>query len=169
MIAHAAVSGLSWAAAFTLGAIVSPTDALAATDVIRRVGAPRRVVAIIEGESLVNDGLALVLYKTAVTAAVAGTFSLWDASWRTIVNIIGGIAVGLGVGYVVRQVRRRVDDAPTEVAIALLSGYLAYLPASAIGVSGVLAAVTIGVYMGWYTPQLTTGRRGSRATRSGRS
>ena len=157
VIAHAAVSGLSWAAAFTLGAIVSPTDALAATDVIRRVGAPRRVVAIIEGESLVNDGLALVLYKTAVTAAVAGTFSLWDASWRTIVNIIGGIAVGLGVGYVVRQVRRRVDDAPTEVALALLSGYLAYLPASAIGVSGVLAAVTIGVYMGWYTPQLTTG------------
>ena len=72
-------------------------------------------------------------------------------------NVIGGIAVGLAVGYVVRQVRRRVDDAPTEVAIALLSGYLAYLPASAIGVSGVLAAVTIGVYMGWYTPQLTTG------------
>jgi Na+/H+ antiporter len=155
--AHAAVSGLSWAAAFTLGAIVSPTDALAATEVIRRVGAPRRVVAIIEGESLLNDGLALVLYKTAVAAAVAGTFSLWNASWHTIVNIIGGIAVGLAVGYVVRQVRRRVDDAPTEVALALLSGYLAYLPAAAIGVSGVLAAVTIGVYMGWYTPQLTTG------------
>ena len=70
-------------------------------------------------------------------------------------NIVGGIAVGLGVAYVVRQVRKRVDDPPTEVAIALLSGYLAYLPASAIGVSGVLAAVTIGVYMGWYTPELT--------------
>jgi CPA1 family monovalent cation:H+ antiporter len=147
---------LSWAGAFTLGAIVSPTDALAASEVARRVGAPRRVVAIIEGESLVNDGLALVLYKSAVTAAVAGTFSLWDASWRLVVNIVGGIAVGLAVGFVVRQVRRRVDDTPTEVAIALLSGYLAYLPAAAIGVSGVLAAVTIGVYMGWYTPQLTT-------------
>ncbi len=69
--------------------------------------------------------------------------------------MIGGIAVGLAVGWVVRQVRRRVDDTPTEVAIALLSGYLAYLPAAALGVSGVLAAVTIGVYMGWYTPQLT--------------
>jgi Na+/H+ antiporter len=157
VIAHAAVSGLSWGAAFTLGAVVSPTDALAATEVIRRVGAPRRIVAIIEGESLVNDGLALVLYKTAVGAALAGTFSLWNASWHTIVNIVGGIAVGLAVGYVVRQVRRRVDDAPTEVSLALLSGYLAYLPAAAIGVSGVLAAVTIGVYMGWYTPQLTTG------------
>jgi monovalent cation/hydrogen antiporter len=155
-VAHSAIGGLSWAGAFTLGAIVSPTDALAATEVARRVGAPRRVVSIIEGESLVNDGIALVLYKTAVTAAVAGTFSLWDASWHLVVNVVGGIAVGLAVGWVVRQVRRRVDDTPTEVAIALLSGYLAYLPAAALGVSGVLAAVTIGVYMGWYTPQLTT-------------
>ena len=80
-VGHDAVH-LSWASAFTLGAIVSPTDALAATEVARRVGAPRRVVSIIEGESLVNDGLALVLYKTAVAAAVAGTFSLWSASWH---------------------------------------------------------------------------------------
>ena len=156
VVAHSAINGLSWAGAFTLGAIVSPTDALAATEVARRVGAPRRVVSVIEGESLVNDGIALVLYKTAVAAAVAGTFSIWDASWHLIVNVIGGVAVGLAVGWVVRQVRRRVDDTPTEVAIALLSGYLAYLPAAALGVSGVLAAVTIGIYMGWYTPQLTT-------------
>ena len=155
-VAHQAIHGLSWGAAFTLGAIVSPTDALASTEVARRVGAPRRVIAIIEGESLVNDGVALVLYKMAVAAAVSGTFSFWDASGRLLVNMVGGVAVGLAVGWVVRQVRRRVDDTPTEVAIALLSGYLAYLPAAAIGVSGVLAAVTIGVYMGWYTPQLTT-------------
>jgi CPA1 family monovalent cation:H+ antiporter len=155
-IAHAVVPDLSWAEAFTLGAIVSPTDALAASEVARRVSAPRRVVSIIEGESLVNDGVALVLYKTAVTAAVAGTFSLWNASWHLVLNVVGGIAIGLAVGWVVRQVRRRIDDTPTEVAIALLSGYLAYLPAAALGVSGVLAAVTIGVYMGWYTPQLTT-------------
>jgi Na+/H+ antiporter len=153
-VAHDFVD-LSWANAFVLGAIVSPTDALAATEIARRVGAPRRVVSIIEGESLVNDGLALVLYKAAVAAAVAGTFSLWDASWRLVVNIVGGIAVGLVVAFVVKQVRRRIDDTPTEVAMALLSGYLAYLPAAALGVSGVLAAVTIGVYMGWYTPQLT--------------
>jgi len=156
VVAHQEISGLSWAAAFTLGAIVSPTDALAATEIARNLGAPRRIVSIIEGESLVNDGTALVLYKTAVTAAVAGTFSLFDASWHLVVNVVGGVAVGLAVGWVVRQVRLRVNDAPTEVALALLSGYLAFLPAAAIGVSGVLAAVTIGVYMGWYTPQLTT-------------
>jgi CPA1 family monovalent cation:H+ antiporter len=155
VVAHQAISGLSWAAAFTLGAIVSPTDALAATEIARNLGVPRRIVSIIEGESLVNDGTALVLYRTAVTAAVAGTFSLFDASWRLVVNVIGGIAVGLAVGWVVRQVRLRVSDTPTEVALALLSGYFAFLPAAAIGVSGVLAAVTIGVYMGWYTPQLT--------------
>jgi CPA1 family monovalent cation:H+ antiporter len=157
VVAHSIISGFSWGEAFVLGAIVSPTDALAATEVIRRVPVPRRVIAVIEGESLVNDGLALVLYKTALTAAIAGTFSLLSASWDLVVNVIGGVAVGLAVGYVVRQLRRRVDDAPTEVSIALLSGYLAYLPAIAIGVSGVLAAVTIGVYMGWYTPQLTNG------------
>ena len=154
-VAHAVVPGLSWGGAFTLGAIVSPTDALAATEVARRIDLPRRVVSILEGESLVNDGMALVLYKFAVAAAVSGAFSLWHATWSLVVNVLGGVAVGLGVAFCVRQVRRRVDDTPTEVAIALLSGYLAYLPASALGVSGVLAAVTIGVYMGWYTPELT--------------
>jgi Na+/H+ antiporter len=162
MVAVAVVThewiGLPWAVAFTLGAIVSPTDALAATEIASRLGAPRRIVSIIEGESLVNDGTALVLYKAAVGAAIGGTFSLFDTSGRVVLNVVGGIAVGLAVGWVVRQVRRRLDDPPIEVAIAVLSGYLAYLPAVAIGVSGVLAAVTIGVYMGWHTPELTNER-----------
>jgi monovalent cation/hydrogen antiporter len=157
VVAHTWI-GLPWAVAFTLGAIVSPTDALAATEIASRLGAPRRIVSLIEGESLVNDGTALVLYKAAVGAAVGGSFSLLDTSGRIVVNVIGGIAVGLAVGWVVRQVRRRLDDPPIEVTIAVLSGYLAYLPADAIGVSGVLAAVTIGVYMGWHTPELTTER-----------
>jgi monovalent cation/hydrogen antiporter len=150
--------GLPWAVAFTLGAIVSPTDALAATEITSRLGAPRRIVSLIEGESLVNDGTALVLYKAAAGAAVGGAFSLLDTSGRIVLNVVGGIAVGLAVGYVIRKVRRRLDNPPVEVAIALLSGYLAYLPAAAIGVSGVLAAVTVGVYMGWYTPELTNER-----------
>lgn len=157
VVAHAWI-GLSWPVAFTLGAIVSPTDALAATEIAGRLGAPRRIVSLIEGESLINDGTALVLYKAAVGAALGGAFSLLDSSARVVVNTLGGIAVGLAVGFLVRQVRRRIDDPPVEVAIAVLSGYLAYLPAEAAGVSGVLAAVTIGVYMGWYTPELTTER-----------
>src|SRR5581483_7816299 len=156
LVAHLAIPQLSLAGAFTLGAILSPTDALAATEALGRLGLPRRIVSVLEGESLINDGMALVLYKFAVAAAVSGAFSFWHAAWRLPVNVVGGVAVGLVVAYVVRQVRKRVDDTPTEVAIALLSGYLAYLPASALGVSGVLAAVTIGVYMGWYTPELTT-------------
>ena len=162
MTAVAAVAhewiGLPWAVAFTLGAIVSPTDALAATEIASRLGAPRRIVSIIEGESLVNDGSALVLYKAAVGAAVGGAFSLLDTTGRVVWNVIGGIAVGLAVGWLIRQVRRRLDEPPIEVAIAVLSGYLAYLPAEAAGVSGVLAAVTVGIYMGWYTPELTTER-----------
>jgi len=157
IVAHEWI-GLSWAVAFTLGAIVSPTDALAATEIASRLGAPRRIVSLIEGESLVNDGTALVLYKAAVGAAVGESFSLLDTSGRIVLNVVGGIAIGLAVGWIVRQVRRRLDDPPVEVAIAVLSGYLAYLPAAAAGVSGVLAAVTIGVYMGWHTPELTNER-----------
>ena len=157
VVAHEWI-GLPWAVAFTLGAVVSPTDALAATEIAGRLGAPRRVVSLIEGESLVNDGTALVLYRAAVGAAIGGTFSLLETSGQIVVDVIGGIAIGLAVGWVVRQVRRRLDDPPIEVAIAVLSGYLAYLPAVAIGVSGVLAAVTIGVYMGWHTPELTNER-----------
>src|SRR5439155_731215 len=130
VVAHAWI-GLPWAVAFTLGAIVSPTDALAATEIASRLGAPRRIVSLIEGESLVNDGTALVLYKAAVGAAVGGTFSLLDTSGRIVLNVLGGIAIGLAVGWIVRQVRRRLDDPPVEVAIAVLSGYLAYLPAVA--------------------------------------
>jgi monovalent cation/hydrogen antiporter len=157
VVAHEWI-GLSWPVAFTLGAVVSPTDALAATEIASRLSVPRRIVSLIEGESLVNDGTALVLYKAAVGATLGAAFSLLSTSGRIVLNVLGGIAVGLAVGWCVRQVRRRIDDPPVEVAIAVLSGYLAYLPAAAIGVSGVLAAVTIGVYMGWYTPELTNER-----------
>jgi monovalent cation/hydrogen antiporter len=155
-VAHAVIPGLSWPLAFVLGAIVSPTDPTAATALAERLGLPRRLVALIEGESLVNDGTALVAYRFAVTAVVTGSFSLANASGRFVVNVIGGIAVGLAVGFVIRMVRRRLDNPPVEITISILSGYFGFLPAQAIGVSGVLAAVTVGIYMGWHTPQLTT-------------
>jgi Na+/H+ antiporter len=155
VVAHAVVDGLPWAAAFVLGAAVSPTDPIAATSIASRLGAPRRIVTIIEGESLVNDATALVLYRVAVVAVTTGTFTLWEAGARMVVNGIAGIAIGLGVGYVIRQARKRMTDPPSEIAVSLLTGYLAYLPAEALGVSAVLAAVSAGIYLGWHTPELT--------------
>lgn len=154
-VAHAMVPGLGWPSAFVLGAIVSPTDPTAATSIAERLGLPRRLAAVVDGESLVNDGTALVAYKYALIAVVSGSFSLAHASASFVLNVIGGIAVGLAVGYVIREVRQRLDNPPVELTISIVSGYLAFLPAAALGVSGVLAAVTVGIYMGWHTAELT--------------
>jgi CPA1 family monovalent cation:H+ antiporter len=154
--AHTLVAGLPWAAAFALGAIVSPTDPLAAVAVARRLSAPRRLVTILEGESLVNDATALVAYRIAVAAAVGGSFVLWEAGLRFIVGAAGGVAVGLVVGWLVAEVRRRLDDPPVEITLSLVTGYAAYLPAERLGVSGVLAAVTAGIYVGWRAPELAS-------------
>jgi Na+/H+ antiporter len=155
-VAHFFIPDLSWQGAFVLGALVSPTDPTAAAAIGERLGIPRRIVALVEGESLVNDGTALVAYKFAVAAVVTGSFSLAHAAGSFVLNVVGGIAIGLAIGFVIRQLRRRLDDPPLEITISLLSGYFAYLPAQAAGVSGVLAAVTVGVYMGWHTPELTS-------------
>jgi CPA1 family monovalent cation:H+ antiporter len=154
-VAHAMIPGIDWPTAFVLGAIVSPTDPTASTAIAERVGLPRRLVGLIDGESLLNDGTALVAYRVAVICVVTGSFSLAASTGRFFYAVVGGIAIGLATGYVIRHVRRRLDDPPLELTISLLSGYIAFLPAQAIGTSGVLAAVTIGIYMGWHTPELT--------------
>ena len=156
LVAHAVVDGLTWPAAFVLGAIVSPTDPIAATAIARRLGVPRGLVNIVEGESLVNDGTGLVLYRVAVAAVVTGSYSLLETGGTFVVSALGGVAAGLVVGWLVRQVRRRLDNPPAEITISLMTGYLAFIPAELIGVSAVLAAVTAGVYLGWHTPELTT-------------
>ena len=158
VVAHALIDGLPWAAAFALGAIVAPTDPLAAIEVGRRVGLPRRLATILEGESLINDGTALVIYRVAVVA-VGGTFSLADAGARFVLGAAGGIAIGLAVGWVIAEIRKRLDDPPVEVTISILSGYAAYVPAERIGASGVLAAVTIGIYIGWRAPEISNPRQ----------
>jgi CPA1 family monovalent cation:H+ antiporter len=156
VVGHEVIEGITWPAAFTLGAIVSPTDPVAATAIMRRVGAPRRVIAVVEGESLVNDGTALVAYKVAVAAVVGGSFSALDAGFDFVLAAGGGIAIGLAVGWVVAWVRKPLDDPPIEITISIFTAYLAYLPADRIGASGVLAAVTAGIYLGWRAPELTT-------------
>ena len=156
VVAHEVIDGMSWEAAFVLGAVVSPTDPVAASAIASRVGAPRRYVTIVEGESLVNDATALVAYKFAVAAAVTGSFSLAEAGGRFVLNAVVGIAIGIAVGYVVARLRKALDDAPTEITISLVTPYFAYLPAEALGVSAVLAAVTAGIYLGWHSPELIT-------------
>jgi CPA1 family monovalent cation:H+ antiporter len=155
VVAHELIPDMSWAVAFVLGAIVSPTDALAPTEILRRLRVPRQLVSLIEGESLLNDGTALVAYNTAL-AAVTASFVLQDAAGDFVVNVAGGIAIGLVAGKVLVEIRRRINDIPTEVTISLLSGYAGYLPAEEAGVSGVLAAVTTGIVLGWAAPQIST-------------
>jgi monovalent cation/hydrogen antiporter len=156
VVAHAFIDDLSWGSAFVLGAIVSPTDPLAATSIARRLGVPRKLVTIVEGESLVNDGTGLVLYRVAIGAVITGSFSAYYTGGLFLVSAGGGIAVGLVIGWLVRGIRRRLDNPPAEITISLLTGYLAFIPADLIGVSAVLAAVTAGIFLGWHTPELTT-------------
>jgi monovalent cation/hydrogen antiporter len=154
--AHTVVGGLPWAAAFTLGAIVAPTDPLAATAIARRLGVPRRLVTVLEGESLVNDASALVAYRLAVAAVVAGSFSLWEAGLQFVGRGIGGVAIGLVVGWLIAEARRRIEDPVVEIVLSVVTGYAAYLPAELMGASGVLAAVTAGLYVGWRAPELAS-------------
>ena len=147
-VIHAAIPSLSWAAALTLGAIVGPTDALAATSVFRRLGAPRTVRTLIEGEALFNDATALVAYRAAALAAFSGTFVLSDALAGFAVAAIGGIAIGAAIGRITGEILRRLDDPPVEVLISVVVPFAAYLPADRFGLSGVLAAVAAGFVIG---------------------
>src|SRR5215207_9881805 len=146
------IIGFSWPVAFVLGAIVSPTDAVAPATIVRRLGVPRRVITVIEGENLTNDWTALVFYRFAVAAAVSGTFSLWEAGVRFLLTGLGGLAVGLFVGWLIANVRRRIEDSLIEITISLFTGYAAYLTAEEIGAS----VVTAGIYIGWHSPKLTS-------------
>jgi Na+/H+ antiporter len=169
-VAHWAI-GLSWAAAFVLGAIVSPTDAIAATSVAERLGVPRRIVTVLEGESLINDATGIVAYRIAVAAVAVGTFSLWQAGLQFVIGAVGGIAVGFAAGWVVIWARRHVAADPNiQNTISLLTPFAAYLLAEEpshwaweqlglpgeFAFSGVLAVVTAGLYLGRRGPYVIT-------------
>ena len=148
VVAHELIPGVSWAAALALGAIVAPPDAIAATAVAARSAVPRSAITLLEGESLLNDATALTLYRMALAAAAAGTFSGSAVAATFAFAAIGGTAIGLGVGWVVAWIRSRLTDTPVEITISLLTPYAAFLPAERIGASGVIAAVIAGLYLG---------------------
>lgn len=154
LVATWVIPGITPAEAFLLGAIVSPPDAVSATAVLSKVSVPRRVVTILEGESLANDATALVAYKTAIGAILAGSFSLLGASGGIFVAAVGGIAVGLIAAWALAQLLQRVEVPAVESVLALLVPFAAYIPADKLGASGVLAAVAAGVYMGRQLPKL---------------
>jgi monovalent cation/hydrogen antiporter len=155
VIATTLVAGLvAWwllpiapAYAFALGAVVAPPDAVAATAIARRTGMPRRMVTILQGESLVNDATALVALRTALVAA-AGTVTLWEVSLDFVLTALGGVAVGVGVALVTGKVRKQVEDEITDTAVSFVTPFVAYLVAEEIHASGVLAVVVTGLILG---------------------
>jgi CPA1 family monovalent cation:H+ antiporter len=155
VVAHALTPEFSWPAAFTLGAIVSPPDPVAAIAVLRTIGARRTLTTILEGEGLVNDATALVAYRVAVAAAVTGTFSPGRAAIGFMLTGAGGLAVGLAIGWLIGQVRLRVRGSPiVENTISLLTPFFAYLPAEWLGLSGVLSVVAVGLYFSRQGPRI---------------
>jgi monovalent cation/hydrogen antiporter len=152
VVAQAVVPGIGWAEAAVLGAILSPTDPIAATATFRRLGAPERVRLLVEGESMVNDATALVLYAIVVGIAGGEAFSPGGAALELVGSAAGGLAVGLAVGWLSTAVIRRQTDTGLVIVLTVLTAYGAYVLAEEVHVSGVLAAVTAGVYTGYRAP-----------------
>src|SRR5688572_26356353 len=150
------VPDVPWAAAFVLGAIVSPPDAVAATAILSRLNMPRRIVTILEGESLVNDASGLVLYKFAVAAVLTGAFSLMEATAQFALVSVGGIGVGILLAFVYIGVHKKLGDPFIEVLTVLTIPYTAYLAAESVHMSGVLAVVAAGLVRGRYAPEIVS-------------
>ena len=150
------IPDIPWAVAFAFGAIVSPPDAVAATAILSKLNMPRRIVTVLEGESLVNDASGLVLYKFAVAAVLSGVFSLFDATVQFVLVAIGGIAVGMLLAGVFVALHRFLGDPFIEVLLSLAVPYLAYVAAEALHVSGVLAVVAAGLLRGRYSPEIVS-------------
>ncbi|MDT4908365.1 MAG: monovalent cation/hydrogen antiporter [Pseudonocardiales bacterium] len=155
LVAWWVVPGASLAAAFALGAVVAPPDAVAATTVARRVGMPRRVVSILEGESLVNDATALVALNTAIAALVAhSSVTVWSIGWEFVRAAGGGLIVGLVAAFVLARIRRYINDPVLDTTLSFAAPYVAFLPAQQIHGSGVLAVVVTGLVLGHKAPVL---------------
>jgi Na+/H+ antiporter len=154
VVAHAIVPGMSWEAAFVLGAVVGPTDPVSATATFSRIGVSARVKRIVEGEAMINDGTSLVAWRVAVAAAVDGTFSAGGAALDFVWAAAGGVAVGLAIGWAATEIIRRQDDVPLTILVTVITAYAGYIVGEEIGVSGVLGAVVSGIYSGWNAPKV---------------
>ncbi len=148
VVAHWVIPGLPWAAAFVLGAIVSPPDPVAITAVGRQLHLPKRLTIVLEGEGLINDAVALVAYQLAVAAVVTGAFSIQEAGLRFLFTGGGGVVLGLLIGWGITRLIHHLNDPVIEITISLLSSFGTYLLADYLSVSGILAVVTIGLYLG---------------------
>ena len=154
VVTHALVAGLSWPLAFAIGAVVAPPDAIAATAVGRRIGLPRRITTILEGESLLNDATALVLVRTALGLAAGEAVSAWHVALDFVLAAGGGAAVGFLAFFIVARIRRLVRDYVTDAAVSLIIPFAAYLGAEEIHASGVIAVVVAGLLLGHLSPRL---------------
>lgn len=150
------VIGIGWAAAFVLGAVVAPTDPIAATGVLRELGAPARLTTILEGESLINDGTALTVFKLATGALGAATFHAGQGALQFVWIVVGGTAIGLAAGWISQHLRTRIDEPRIEITLALVTTYGAFFIADRIGVSGILASVTAGIWLGLHSTDLSS-------------
>jgi Na+/H+ antiporter len=155
---------IGWAVAFVLGAIVSSTDVIAFASISDRLRVPRHVTATIEGESLINDGTSLIIYGAAVAAVVGQSFSVVHAAGSLTLSLAGAIAIGIAAGAVMVFAWRITDDDELQPLIALMGPYLAYLPAYYMGASGVIAAITTGLFVNRYTPRVLRPLARQRAT-----
>lgn len=146
---------ISFAAALALGGIVAPPDAVAATAVARKIGLPRRLVSVLEGESLFNDATALVTVSTA-TAAMKHTVTPTKVSWDFLLATVGGVAIGIATCYLMAFLQKHIRDTETSVALTFVTPWVAFLPAEAIESSGVIAVVVAGVFLGFKAPYFDT-------------
>ena len=158
-IAHTFIPGLGWPEAFVLGAIISPPDAIAATASTRGLAVPKRVITVLEGESLVNDATGLIAYRYAVAAVVTGSFSLWEAGLQFIVVAAGGIILGLIMGRAFKWIHMITPDNPTtDTTLTFITPFVVYLAAESLHLSGVLAVVTCGLFLSWHSSEMFSHR-----------
>jgi len=160
LVAYWLVPGMPLAMAFALGAVVSPTDAVAVNAITEKLKVPARLSAVLNGESLTNDATGLVAFKFALGAMIAGTFSLRAAAMEFVILALGGVLVGLATGYLIGRMRdllraARSSDVFIEVTVSLMTPYAAYLAASLLGCSNILSVVAAGLYSGWRDPLRT--------------